>query len=129
MLDRDLAAELGCNQLDLVVGERLGRGLHRPHVHQHLDDLRHPDAERLGEVAHRDAGLDGDGTGRLDGLALLARLPLRGTVAGALALPRAGTAAAAFDDDAAPALRAAPAGPDRSVRLSVGHVYVKCRGV
>ena len=43
VLDRDLALELGGDQLDLVVGERLGRGLHLAEVHQHLDDLRHRD--------------------------------------------------------------------------------------
>src|SRR6185312_2302290 len=46
MLDRHLAADLGRDQLDLLVRERLGRRPHLPEPHQDLDDLRHRDAER-----------------------------------------------------------------------------------
>ena len=121
VLDRHLALELGGDQHHLVVGERLGRGLHRPEAHQQLDDLRHRNAERLREVAERDAGLDGRGTGRRNDLARLPRPAVGRAVAGALALPLAGTAAALVDDDAAPALGAASARPDRSIRLAVCH--------
>ena len=110
VLDRHLAAELGGDQLDLVVGERLGRGLHRPHVHQHLDDLRHRDPERLREVAHRDAGLDGH-RARSAARPRAACFGPRSTraVAGPLALARAGTPGAAVDDDAPPPVAGASA--------------------
>ena len=45
-----------------------------------------------------------------------------GAIAGALALALAGTAAALVDDDAAPALGAAAARSDRSIRLAVCHL-------
>ena len=64
VLDRDLALDLGGDHLDLLVGERLGRGPHLAEVHEDLDELGHRDAERLREVLDRDAGLDGDGTAR-----------------------------------------------------------------
>ena len=89
VLDRHFALELGGDQQHLVVGERLRRRLHRPEVHQELDDLRHRDAERLREVAQRDAGLDGRGPGRGDDLARLARATVGRTVARPLALARA----------------------------------------
>src|SRR5712691_8589391 len=53
--DRHLALQLGTDQLDLLVGERLRRGPHLAEVHQDLDQLRHRYAERLREVADRDA--------------------------------------------------------------------------
>ena len=89
------------DQLDLVVGERLGRGLHLAQIHQHLDDLRHRDPERLREVAHGDAGLDGDRPGGRSDLARRLRDAIALAVAGTLALARAGPPAAAVDDDAA----------------------------
>ena len=118
MLDRDLAAQLRRDQLDLVVGERLGGRLHLPEVHEQLDDLRHRDADGLREVAQGDAGLDRDGAGRLNDLAGLLRAALRGAVTGTLALPLAGAPAALVDDDPALAIArpAAAARPDRSVR-------------
>src|SRR5579862_241215 len=125
VLDRHLAPELGRDQLDLVIGERLGRGLHLAEAHQHLDDLRHRYAERLREVAERDAGLDADRPGRRDHLARLLRPALGRTIARALALARAGPAApAALDDDAAlPAPRPAAASrPDWSTARHVPQV-------
>ena len=94
VLDRHLALELGRDQLHLVVGERLRRGLHRVEVHQQLDDLRHRDAERLREVAQRDARLDGDRPGRRDDLARLPGPAVGRAVARALALALPGPAAA-----------------------------------
>ena len=41
VLDRHLALQLGGDQLDLLVGERLRRRLRRAERHQDLDDLRH----------------------------------------------------------------------------------------
>ena len=121
VLDRHLTPELGCDQLHLVVGQRLGGGLHRAEVHQQLDDLRHRDPERLREVAQRDAGFDGRRAGRRDDLARLARAAVGVAIAGALALALSGAAAALVDDDAAPALGPAAARPDRSIRLAVCH--------
>src|SRR5207245_9082375 len=109
---------LGGEKLYLVVGQRLRSRLHRPEVHQELDDLRHRDAQCLGEVAQRDAGLDGRRTSRSDDLARRPRGALRVPVAGALALPLAGTPAALIDHDAAPALGPAAARPDRYLRLA-----------
>src|SRR4029077_8034558 len=84
VLDRDLALDLGRDQLDLLVAERLGRRPHLTEAHQDLDDLGHRDAERLREVADADAGLDRDRTGRrrrrrtrlTASLPVLPRLPL-----------------------------------------------------
>ncbi len=47
VLDRHLALDLGGDQLDLLVGERLRDGDHLAEAHHDLDDLRHRDAERL----------------------------------------------------------------------------------
>src|SRR5437016_10902010 len=46
------------DQLDLLVGEGLRRGLHHAEAHQALDDVLHRNAERLREVADTDARLD-----------------------------------------------------------------------
>ena len=64
VLDRHFALQLGRDQLDLLVGERLRRRLRRAEVEEDLDDRLHRDAERLREVADADARLDRDGTGR-----------------------------------------------------------------
>ena len=122
MLDRHLALELGGDHHHLVIGERLRRRLHRPEVHQELDDLRHRHAESLREVAQRDAGLDSRGPRRCDDLARLARAAVGRTVARPLALAGSGAPTAAVDDDATPPLGAAAARSDRSVGLAVGHL-------
>jgi hypothetical protein len=82
VFDLDLALELGRDQLDLVVRQRLRRRPHLAEVHQDLDQLGHLDAERLGEVADGDARLDRHRPG---GRRDLARL-LRALSVGALAL-------------------------------------------
>src|SRR5206468_8079681 len=115
VLDRDLPADLGRDQLDLFVAQRLGRRPHLAETHQERDDVRHRDAERLREVADADAGLDGDGTGlrrrgraRLAPLAVLARLPL---------LARRPGASLVDDDATAPATGTTPAArAERAVR-------------
>ena len=56
--------ELGPDQLDLLVGERLRDLDHLAEAHHDLDDLRGRNAERLREVADGDARRDGRGTGR-----------------------------------------------------------------
>ena len=84
VLDRDLALDLGSDQLDLFVGERLRRGPHLAEPHQDLDDLGHRDAERARKILDGDAGLDRDGTGRGGGRRrALALLRLRGRAHGA----------------------------------------------
>ena len=115
VLDRDLTPELGPDQLDLLVGERLRDLDHVPEPHHDLDDLDGWDAQGLREVADRDARWDGDGTGRGDDLA---RRRLR-PVAAAAALPRVARAlsAGALDDDAALPSGRSLAGPDGAVGL------------
>ena len=122
VLDRDLAVELGADQVDLLVRQRLRRRLHLPHAHQDLDDLRQRDAERLREVADADAGLDADRAGRRrPGRALDAAL---GPVGRLAAIPgTAARSAAALDDDAALPARArralaGPDGPVGTIRIS-----------
>ena len=116
VLDRHLAVELEGDHLHLFVGERLGRGLHRPQVHQHLDDLRHRDPEGLREVAQRDAGLDGYRPCRRRYVARGLRDAIALAVARTLALARAGTPGAAVDDDAPSPVSgaSAPSWSDRS---------------
>ena len=75
VLDRHLALDLGGDQLDLLVGERLRGRPHLAEAHQDLDDLRHLHAERGGEVLDGDAGLDRDRSGRLNGRLLCAEVP------------------------------------------------------
>ena len=128
VLDRHLALDLGRDQLDLLVRERLRRGPHLAEAHQDLDDLRHRHAERGGEVLDGDAGLDRDGPGRRRG-----RLRARGRLLGAVARSARVAAAcrAALDHDApAPASRAAAARADRAVRSvrAVSHQTSQCRG-
>ena len=103
VLDRDLALQLGGEKLDLVVGQRLRRGLQRAEGHEDLDDVLHPDAERLREVADGDAGRDRDRAGRgttsfgCFGTAAAAALVARA------AAVRARTGGTGVDDDTAPA--------------------------
>ncbi len=65
VLDRDLALDLGRDQLHGLVRERLGDRDHLPQAHQDLDDLGRRHAERLRQVLDRHPGGDGDRTGRL----------------------------------------------------------------
>src|SRR3954469_3209908 len=116
VLDRDLAPDLGADQLQLLVRERLRGRLRRPEDHQELDDLGHRLAEGLREVLDGDAGLDRDRTGRLDDLARLLG-PLLGSALAGLAAVLAGTRGTGVDDDAALAApwRRPLAGPDGAV--------------
>ena len=115
VLDRHLALQLGRDELDFLVRQRLRRRPHLAEVHQDLDDLPHLHAERLGEVADSDARLDGRRPGGRDDLARLSRPGRLRAVAllASVARPRSGL----IDDDAplAPLARASLAGPHRAV--------------
>ena len=121
VLDRDLTLELGPDDLDVLVGERLCRSPHLAERHQDLDELRHRDPERLREVLDGHPGLDGGWTGRRrSGLG-----PWSRRRSGAIAwLPSVTSSrAAALDDDAALASPGPSAGTNRAVGSvsSVGH--------
>ena len=47
VLDPDLATELGADDLEVLVCERLGCGPHLAECHQDLDEVRHRDPEGL----------------------------------------------------------------------------------
>src|SRR5579862_3734679 len=131
VLDLHLPLQLGGDELDLVVGERLCRGAHLAEPHQDLDQLRHGHAQRLREVADGDARLDGDGAGRLR-RRLLARLARCAVLAAArLAAVLTGTCSLVVDDDAPAPSRgaAAAAGAERTVGpvASVSHANHQCR--
>ena len=114
VLDRDLAAQLSPDQLDLLVGERLRDLDHLAEAHHDLDDLRRRDAERLREVADGNAGRNGRGAGGRDDLA---RRRLRAVAAAARLADVARTLSAALDDDPALTSRRSLAGPDRTIGL------------
>ena len=61
--DLDLLVELVGEDLDRVVGQRLGERRHLAERHQLLDDLGHRDAEVLGDVLDGRAGVDPDDVG------------------------------------------------------------------
>ena len=121
VLDRHLALDLGRDQLDLLVGERLGRGSHLAERHEDLDQLGHRDAERGGQVLDGRARLDDGRPGRRSNGLLLARRPDSGAVAGLA--PLAATSAAALDDHAPLASCGASARTNRAVwpLASVSH--------
>ena len=112
--------ELGPDQLDLLVGERLRDLDHLAEAHHDLDQLRGRNAERLREVADGDARRDGRRTGRRRDLLLLA---LRHRVGAAAVVARVGTVGPALDHDPALTPGRSLAGPNRTVWLVrfVGH--------
>jgi hypothetical protein len=57
-------SELGGDQLDLLVAERLGDGDHLPQAHHHLDDVGDGLAHRSREVLDRHTRGDADRPGR-----------------------------------------------------------------
>ena len=115
VLDPHLAADVGGDQLDLLVGERLRHRLRRAEAHQERDQLRHRHAERLREVLDGDPGLDGHRAGGRRDRGLVLRLRL-GAVAGLPAV-LARARCARVDHDAALAApgRRPLTGPDRAV--------------
>ena len=122
VLDRDLALDLGRDQLHGLVRERLGDRDHLPQAHQDLDDLGRRHAERLGQVLDRHPGGDGDRTGRLRaGPGLRARLDAIARLPAVEAWPRGGV----VDDDAPLAAPARgltwPDGPVRTISLGISH--------
>src|SRR4051795_5942266 len=66
--DLDLLVERLGEDGDRLVGERLRERDHLAHQHQLLDDLGHRDAEVLGDVLDRRAGVDPDDVGTAGGL-------------------------------------------------------------
>ena len=129
--DLDLLVELVGEDLDRVVGERLGERRHLAQLHQLLDDLGDRDGEVLGDVLDRRAGVDPDRVGLERGLVLRHRLDVGATAPAAAAARRAalraGRAAARaalaarglrVDDDAAHA--AAGAGGALALQRGAG---------
>jgi hypothetical protein len=127
VLDRHLAAELGSDHPDLLVGQRLRRRPHLAEPHQDLDQVRHRDAERLREVADADTRLDGNRTGRRRGGLLPALAALAVLLVARLALvARVGARRLVVDHDAAAAAAGASAArAERTIRSvsSVGHAF------
>ena len=115
VLDHDLTTDLGRDQLDLLVGERLGRGPHLVETHEDLDDLRHRHAEGVRQGLDGDARLDG----RRDRSAAAAPARAASGLGAAIAQRPRVTAAhvAALDHDAALAPRRASARADRAIGL------------
>ena len=74
--DLDLLVELVGEDLDRVVGQRLGERGHLAQLHQLLDDLGDRHAEVLGDVLDRRAGVDADRVG-LRAAGLVLRRPAR----------------------------------------------------
>ena len=66
VLDVHLAPDLGRDELDRLVRERLGDGDHLPQSHHDLDDLGDRNAESGRQLLDRGARGNLDGTGRLD---------------------------------------------------------------
>jgi hypothetical protein len=113
VLDVDLALDLGGDQPDRLVRERLGDGHHLPEAHHDLDDLRRRDAERLRQILDGDARRDGDRPGRRGtGSRLRPRLGALASLARVLARARC----AAVDDDTALSATRRLARADRPVR-------------
>ena len=54
--DLNLALEFRCDDLHLLIRQRLGDGGQLPHAHERLDDQRRRDAERFGHLFDRGAG-------------------------------------------------------------------------
>ena len=120
VLDRDLTLQLGPDQLDLLVGERLRDLDHLAEAHHDLDQLCGRDAERLREVADGDARRNGGRTRRRRDLLLLA---LRHRVGAATVVARVGTIGPALDHDPALTPGGSLARPNWAVWLVrfVGH--------
>ena len=93
--DLDLLVELVREHLDGVVGQRLGERGHLAELHQLLDDLGDRDAEVLGDVLDRRAGVDLDDVGLQDRDVLRHRLRVGAAPAPAAAPRRAPLGAAA----------------------------------
>src|SRR3954471_2018295 len=122
--DLDLLAELLGQQRDRLVGERLGEGDHLPHAHQLLDDVGHRDAEVLGHVAHRRAGVDPDDVGAAERVGLERRRDLLEHLA-ATAAAAAATGSPAGGATARRAARAArTAGTTRAAGAATGGLRV-----
>ncbi len=87
--DLDLLVELVGEDLDRVVGQRLGERGHLPQLHQLLDDLGDRHAEVLGDVLDGRPGVDADGVGLQRALVLRDRLDVGATAPATAAARRA----------------------------------------
>src|SRR4051812_36099518 len=87
--DLDLLVELVGEDLDRVVGQRLGQRGHLAQLHQLLDHLGDRHAEVLRDVLDRRAGVDADGVGLERALVLRRRLDVGATAPAAAAARRA----------------------------------------
>ena len=114
VLDRDLTLQLGSDQLDLLVGERLRDLHHLAEAHHDLDQLRGRNAERLREVADGDSRRNGCRACRWRDFLLLT---LRGRVGAATVVARVGTIGPALDHDPALAPGSSLPRPNWTVRL------------
>ena len=112
VLDRDLAIELRADDLDLLVGERLGRGAHLAEPHEDLDQLGHRDAEGLREILHGHSRLDRD-RARRRRCRRLARL--RRSVGAIAGLPALAAPSPTLDDHAPLPPPGASAGANRAI--------------
>src|ERR671910_2249416 len=117
--DLDLLVELVREHLDGVVGQRLGQRGHLAQLHQLLDDVGDRDAQVLGDVLDRRAGVDLDDAGLQDADVLGHRLGVGAAPAPAAAPRRAplgAAAGAAARAAAGPAPRASALAP-RGLRV------------
>ena len=117
MDDLDLLVELVRDHLHGVVGQRLGERGHLAQLHQLLDDLRHRDAEVLGDVLDGRAGVDLDDVGLEDRDVLRHRLRVGAAPAPAAAPRRAPLRAAAGTAAGAAGTAAGAAGAARGLRV------------
>jgi hypothetical protein len=122
VLDLHLALELGGDELDRVVGERLRDRDHLADVQHDLDDLRHGHAQRRRKLLDGRAGVHDRRPGRCGGSRLLGAL-LGCLARGSRVLAWPG--GLRVDDDSALATAGRRASPRSQWSLSVSHVSVE----
>src|SRR5215217_2094528 len=114
--DLDLLVELVGDHLHGVVGQRLRERRHLAQLHQLLDDLRHGDAEVLGDVLDGRAGVDLDDVGLQDRDVLRHGL-LVGAAPAPAAAPRRAPLRSAAGTAAGPTGATGAAGAARGLRV------------
>ena len=101
----------------------------RAEAHQDLDDVLHPDAERLREVADGDARLEADRPGRRDDLARLLRRRRAPSLVARAAVVRARPGGAGVDHDTASASCAPPPWRGLIGLFGPSAIGSQCRGL